>query len=164
MAILVTGGSGYIGSVTVERLRATGEDIVVVDDLFRGHRSALPSNIPVYKGKIGDRNLIQRVIKEHSIEACIHFAALTYVGESVKNPLMYHENNTVQTLNLIEELVQGKVEMMVFSSTAATYGEPKYSPLDEIHPQNPENLENRPRKLPKLHLHRKNASWSSKGP
>ena len=88
MAILVTGGSGYIGSVTVERLRATGEDIVVVDDLFRGHRSALPSNIPVYKGKIGDRNLIQRILKEHSIEACIHFAALTYVGESVKNPLI----------------------------------------------------------------------------
>ena len=139
MAVLVTGGSGYIGSVTVERLRATGEDIVVVDDLFRGHRSALPSNIPVYKGKIGDRNLIQRILKEHSIEACIHFAALTYVGESVKNPLMYHQNNTVQTLNLIEELVRGKVEMMVFSSTAATYGEPKYSPLDEIHPQNPEN-------------------------
>ena len=139
MAILVTGGSGYIGSVTVERLRATGEDIVVVDDLFRGHRSALPSNIPVYKGKIGDRNLIQRILKEHSIEACIHFAALTYVGESVKNPLMYHQNNTVQTLNLIEELSRGKVGMMVFSSTAATYGEPKYSPLDEIHPQNPEN-------------------------
>ena len=139
MTIMVTGGSGYIGSVTVERLHAAGEDIVVVDDFYRGHESALTSDITIYKGKVGDRELIRRVIKEHPIEACMHFAALTYVGESVENPLHYYENNAVQTLTLIEELVRGKVGMMVFSSTAATYGEPAYSPLDELHPQSPEN-------------------------
>ncbi|MEE3234681.1 MAG: UDP-glucose 4-epimerase GalE [Candidatus Latescibacterota bacterium] len=139
MTIMVTGGSGYIGSVTVEILRAAGEDIVVVDDFYRGHESALASDIPIYKGKVGDRELIRRIIKKHSIKACVHFAALTYVGESVENPLHYYENNAVQTLTLIEELVRGKVEMMVFSSTAATYGEPEYSPLDEMHPQCPEN-------------------------
>ena len=139
MAILVTGGSGYIGSIAVETLRASGEDIVVVDDFLRGHEAALSSDVPFYNGKIGDRELIRRVIREHNIEACVHFAALTYVGESVENPLYYYENNAVQTLTLIEELVRGKVEMIVFSSTAATYGEPEYSPLDESHPQCPEN-------------------------
>ncbi len=88
MTIMVTGGSGYIGSVTVERLRAAGEDIVVVDDFYRGHEPALTSDITIYKGKVGDRELIRRVIKEHPIEACMHFAALTYVGESVENPLV----------------------------------------------------------------------------
>src|ERR1700687_1178215 len=86
MAILVTGGAGYIGSVTVERLRARGEQVVVLDDLVRGHRSALADDVPLYHGKIADRALVARIAREHKIESCIHFAALIEVGESVAEP------------------------------------------------------------------------------
>src|ERR1700687_267052 len=82
MAILVTGGAGYIGSVTVERLRAKGEQVVVLDDFVRGHRAALEDGIPVYQGNIGDRALVARIAREHKLECCIHFAALIEVGES----------------------------------------------------------------------------------
>ena len=89
MAILVTGGAGYIGSVTVERLRAKGESVVVLDDLERGHGEALAPEIPFYDGEVGNRGLVERIMQEHQIESCIHFAALTYVGESVEKPAMY---------------------------------------------------------------------------
>src|SRR3984957_11597539 len=93
MATLVTGGAGYIGSVTVERLRARGEQVVVLDDLVRGHRGALDKESPFYQGRVGDRALIARIAREHDIEACVHFAALAYVGESVSAPAKYFENN-----------------------------------------------------------------------
>jgi UDP-glucose 4-epimerase len=93
MAILVTGGAGYLGSVTVERLLARGEQIVVLDDLARGHRAALPVDIPLYQGKIGDRELVARIAREHALESCIHFAALIEVGDSVIDPAKYFENN-----------------------------------------------------------------------
>ena len=93
MAILVAGGAGYIGSVTVELLRAAGERVVVLDNLVRGHRPALDADIPFYQGKIGDRALLERIAAEHELESCVHFAALAYVGESVKDPVWYYENN-----------------------------------------------------------------------
>src|SRR5271154_3907038 len=93
MTILVTGGAGYIGSVTVERLRARGEQVVVLDDFVRGHRAALDTDIPVYEGKIGDRELVARIAREHELESCIHFAALIEVGESVIDPAKYYQNN-----------------------------------------------------------------------
>src|SRR5580658_7978308 len=96
MAILVTGGAGYIGSVTVERLLAKGESVVVLDDLYRGHRGALGKDVPFYQGKVGDRTLVAKITKEHAIESCIHFAALAYVGESVDQPAKYFENNVGQ--------------------------------------------------------------------
>ncbi len=139
MAVLVTGGTGYIGSIAVEVLRAAGEDVVVLDDLFRGHRAALPDGVPLHEGRVGDRDIVRYVLTSQPIEACVHFAALTYVGESVQDPLRYYENNTAQTLVLLDELVRAGVRKVVFSSTAATYGEPQYSPLDEVHPQRPEN-------------------------
>lgn len=139
MAILVTGGSGYIGSVAVEVLRAQGDQVVVLDDLLRGHAVTVPDGVPLHQGQVGDRALVRHLLKTHDIEACIHFAALTYVGESVDDPLRYYENNTNQSLALLQELVAGGVRQVVFSSTAATYGEPQYSPLDEAHPQQPEN-------------------------
>src|ERR1700681_3030835 len=105
MAILVTGGSGYIGSVTVERLLARGEQVVVLDDLARGHRAALSVDIPFYQGKIGDRDLIARIAREHTLESCIHFAALIEVGESVAEPAKYFENNVGQGIALMGELV-----------------------------------------------------------
>ena len=139
MAILVTGGSGYIGSVTVEMLRAQGEQVVILDDLFRGHAATIPDDVPLHQGKVGDRTLVRHILATHDIDACIHFAALTYVGESVDDPLHYYENNANQSLALLQELVTGGVRQIVFSSTAATYGEPQYTPLDEAHPQHPEN-------------------------
>src|ERR1700683_1688776 len=101
MKILGTGGAGYIGSVTVERLRSKGDEVVVLDDLVRGHRSSLGPDVPLYQGSVGDRALVGRLLKEHKIESCIHFAALTYVGESVADPARYFENNVTQGVSLI---------------------------------------------------------------
>jgi NAD dependent epimerase/dehydratase family len=96
VAILVTGGAGYIGSVTVEQLRESNEKIVVLDDLARGHRAALDGSVPFYHGRVGDRSLLERITQEHEIDSCIHFAALAYVGESVDKPAIYFENNVEQ--------------------------------------------------------------------
>ena len=131
MAILVTGGSGYIGSVTIERLLAKGEQVVVLDDLARGHRAALPLSIPFYQGKIGDRELVARIAREHTLESCIHFAALIEVGESVLEPAKYFENNVGHGIALIGELIQAGIRRVVFSSTAAVYGDPEQIPIPE---------------------------------
>jgi UDP-glucose 4-epimerase len=139
MAILVTGGAGYIGSVTVERLLAKGEQIVVLDDLVRGHRAALPVGIPLYQGKIGDRELVARIAREHALESCIHFAALIEVGESVLDPAKYFENNIGHGLALIGELVRAGVRRVVFSSTAAVYGDPEQIPITEQSRKWPKN-------------------------
>ncbi len=139
MAILVTGGAGYIGSVTVERLRAKGESVVVLDDLARGHRAALDAEIPFYQGNIGDRALVARITREQQIESCIHFAALAYVGESVSDPAKYFENNAANGIAFIGALVQAGVLRLVFSSTCATYGEPEEMPIGEQCRQWPKN-------------------------
>jgi UDP-glucose 4-epimerase len=139
MAILVTGGSGYIGSVTVECLLAKGEDVVVLDDLAHGHRTALPASIPLYHGKIGDRNLVSRIAREHALESCIHFAALIEVGESVLDPTKYFENNVAQGIAFAGQLVEAGVKRLVFSSTAATYGDPEEIPITEQSRKWPKN-------------------------
>jgi len=139
MAILVTGGAGYIGSVTVERLLAKGESVVVLDDLYRGHRGALDGGVPFYKGRVGDRALVSRILKEHQIESCVHFAALAFVGESVAEPAKYFENNVEQGIAFIGTLVGAGVRRIVFSSTAATYGEPEQIPILEQSKQWPTN-------------------------
>jgi UDP-glucose 4-epimerase len=139
MTILVTGGAGYIGSVTVERLLAQGERVVVLDDLYRGHRDALSKDVPFYYGRVGDRALVERITAEHEIEACVHFAALTYVGESVVDPARYFENNVGQGIALMGTLVKAGVRRVVLSSTAAVYGEPKHIPIPETSPTWPVN-------------------------
>ena len=139
MAILVTGGAGYIGSATAELLRRAGESVVVLDNLCFGHREALDESIPFYEGDIGDSELIGDIAREHGIDACIHFAAFAFVGESVEQPGMYFENNVAQTLALLESLRAVGTKKFIFSSTCATYGEPQYVPIDEAHPQNPVN-------------------------
>lgn len=139
MTILVTGGTGYIGSATVERLLAKGEQVVVLDDLVHGHRDALPEGVKLYAGRVGDRALVARVAKEHKIEACVHFAALTSVGDSVKDPATYFENNVEQGVALMSELVSAGVRRVVLSSTAAVYGEPKVIPIPETSPAWPVN-------------------------
>ncbi len=139
MAILVTGGAGYIGSVAVEDLRAKGESPVVLDNLVYGHRAANDASVPFYEGDIGDESLIEKILGEHEIEACMHFSAFAYVGESVEKPNIYYENNFAQTLKLLDVLIKNNVKRFIFSSTCATYGEPQYVPIDEIHPQSPAN-------------------------
>jgi UDP-glucose 4-epimerase len=137
--ILVTGGAGYIGSVTVELLRARGERVVVLDNLSRGHRAAVARDVPFYNGNIGDRELVARIASEHEIEACIHFAAFAYVGESVAEPARYFENNVEQGVALMGALLRAGVRRVVFSSSCATYGEPQEVPISETHPQRPTN-------------------------
>lgn len=139
MAILVTGGTGYIGSVTVERLLAKGEQVVVLDDLAHGHRAALPANIPFYQGSIGDRSLVAKITREHTLESCVHFAAMIEVGESVVQPARYFENNVAQGIALLGELVQAGLLRIVFSSTAAVYGDPEHVPLAETSRKWPNN-------------------------
>ena len=139
MAILVTGGAGYIGSATVEALRAQGETVVVLDNLFRGHRAAIDNDVAFYQGEIGDSALIEKICREHEVTSCVHFAALAYVGESVTEPEMYWHNNVSGSVGLFDGLVAAGVKRVVFSSTCATYGEPQYVPLDEKHPQKPES-------------------------
>jgi len=139
MAILVTGGAGYIGSVAARDLRRQNETVVVLDNLIYGHRQAVDSSVPFYEGDIGDENLIRRILSEHDIEACMHFSAFAYVGESVEKPQIYYQNNFVQTLKLLDVLIANNVKKIIFSSTCATYGEPQYVPLDEKHPQFPTN-------------------------
>jgi UDP-glucose 4-epimerase len=139
MAILVTGGAGYIGSVTVELLREQGEDVVVLDNLSRGHRAAVAAEVPFYQGDIGDAGLVAKLAREHRIEACVHFAALAYVGESVAEPARYFENNVAQGIRLLNALQAAGLRQVVFSSTCAVYGEPQRIPIDETHPQQPAN-------------------------
>jgi UDP-glucose 4-epimerase len=139
MAILVTGGAGYIGSVVVDDLIDNGRDVVVLDDLSRGHRPAVNDNAKFYEGDIGDRPLVGQICKENAIEAVMHFSAYAYVGESVEQPSLYYNNNTVATLNLLDELIANDVKKFVFSSTCATYGEPQQIPIPETHPQKPAN-------------------------
>ncbi|HTR46585.1 MAG TPA: UDP-glucose 4-epimerase GalE [Verrucomicrobiae bacterium] len=139
MAILVTGGAGYIGSVTVERLRAKGERVVVLDDLFRGHRAAVPPDVPFYQGRVGDRELLKRILSEQEIAECVHFAALAYVGESVSEPARYFENNVEQGVALMTTLLDARVRFIVFSSTCATYGVPEKIPISEDSRQWPAN-------------------------
>jgi len=139
MAVLVTGGAGYIGSVLVEALVAAGERAVVLDDLSRGHRAAVHPDAVFYQGRTGDRELVARIAHEHPLDACVHFAAFAYVGESVSEPGRYFDNNFTQAQVLFETLLAAGVKRVVFSSTCATYGVPTAVPIAESHPQWPIN-------------------------
>jgi UDP-glucose 4-epimerase len=139
MAVLVTGGAGYIGSVVVEDLRTRSEAVVVIDNLVYGHRQAVDESVPFYHGSIGDRELVQRIITQHDVNSCMHFSAYAYVGESVEEPAKYFENNFVETLHLLDTLRENGIDKFIFSSTCATYGVPRQIPIDESHPQWPIN-------------------------
>jgi UDP-glucose 4-epimerase len=139
MGVLVTGGAGYVGSVAVEDLSNRGETVVVLDNLVYGHREAVAAGVPFFEGSIGDKELIKRIVDEHKIDACMHYSAYAYVGESVEQPAKYYENNFVETLHLLDALRDSGVNRFIFSSTCATYGVPKYVPIDEQHPQWPIN-------------------------
>jgi UDP-glucose 4-epimerase len=140
MAILVSGGAGYIGSHMVLELLDRGEPVVVIDDLSTGFWWALPPEVTLIRGDIGDGDLVARVIAEHEITEIAHFAARIVVPESVTDPLGYYLGNTVKTRALLESAVRGGVTRLIFSSTAAVYGEPAVSPVPEdiaLSPINP---------------------------
>ena len=139
MAVLVTGGAGYIGSAFVEALVAAGQRVVVLDDLSRGHRAAVHPDALFHQGRTGDRALVDRIVSEQQVEACVHFAAFAYVGESVKDPARYFDNNFTQAQALFDTLLAAGVKRVVFSSTCATYGVPTAAPIAENHPQWPIN-------------------------
>jgi UDP-glucose-4-epimerase GalE len=138
MSILVTGGAGYIGSHTAKILAKAGFQPVVIDNLKRGCREAVQWG-PLIEADTGDRAELDRIFTQHRIEAVLHFAAFTYVGESMRSPEMYFRNNVVNTLNLLEAMRAHGVNKIVFSSTCATYGNPMRIPIGEEHPQNPVN-------------------------
>lgn len=131
MAILVLGGAGYIGSHTVYELIDKGEDVVIVDNLETGHREAVHEKARFYEGDIRNRSFIDSVFEKEEIEAVIHFAANSLVGESMTNPLKYYDNNLCGTKVLLESMVAHGIDKIVFSSTAATYGEPDSIPILE---------------------------------
>ncbi len=140
MAILVTGGAGYIGSHVVLALLECGEDVVVLDNLVTGFAWAVPDKATFIEGDVGDRELVARICADHRIEALLHFAASTVVPESVAEPLKYYLNNTGQTANLFDVCSQKGVEHVVFSSTAAVYGGNSEKPVSEevtLDPQSP---------------------------
>jgi UDP-glucose-4-epimerase GalE len=138
MRVLVTGGAGYIGSHTAKALAAAGHEPVVLDDLSSGHLLAVKWS-PFIEGNLADTDLLGRVLSEHRIEAVIHFAASLLVGESMTNPRKYFWNNVVNTLRLLDTMLDGGVKHIVFSSSAAVYGMPEKVPIPEEHSKNPIN-------------------------
>lgn len=137
MSILVLGGAGYIGSHAVYQLIDQGESVVIVDNLENGHRDAVHPKAVFYEGDIRHFNFLNSVFEKESIDAVIHFAANSLVGESMENPLKYFDNNVYGTQVLLQTMVQHDVKRIVFSSTAATYGEPEDVPITETMPTNP---------------------------
>ena len=131
MAVLVTGGAGYIGSHMVLALRDAGRPVVVLDNLSTGFRNAVPDDVPLVMGDCGDASLVRAVIPAFGIDSIIHFAGSIVVPESVADPLGYYLNNTVNSRSLIAAAVEGGVKQFIFSSTAAVYGEPEITPISE---------------------------------
>ncbi|HHV96550.1 MAG TPA: UDP-glucose 4-epimerase GalE [Clostridiaceae bacterium] len=138
MSVLVTGGAGYIGSHMVAELIEAQEDVVVVDNLEKGHKEAVLGG-KFYYGDLRDNEFLDKVFKENDIEAVIHFAAYSLVGESTGDPLKYYNNNVVSTLNLLTKMKEYGVNKIVFSSTAAVYGEPEQVPIRENSRTQPSN-------------------------
>lgn len=136
--ILVVGGAGYIGSHLSKLLRDRSEPHVVFDNFEQGHRAAVPGS-PVFEGDLRLQADLERVFQEHKIDLVMHFAAYISVGESVREPAKYWQNNTAGVLNLLQAMDHAGVRSIVFSSTAAIFGEPEYVPIDEEHPKAPVN-------------------------
>lgn len=139
MSILVLGGAGYIGSHAVDQLINKGYEVIVVDNLLTGHKAAVHPDARFYEGDIRDKTFLKSVFEKETIEGVLHFAASSLVGESVEKPLKYFNNNVYGIQVLLEVMHEFDVKNIVFSSTAATYGEPKEFPITESTPTNPKN-------------------------
>jgi UDP-glucose 4-epimerase len=136
--ILVIGGAGYIGTHMSKDLLRAGYDVLILDDLSRGHRDLLAGGT-FYEGNLGDSVLLKKIFAAHNVDAVMHFAAYSLVGESVEQPLAYYRNNVAHTVELLDAMVKHRVKHFIFSSTAAVYGEPVKVPIDEDHPRQPTN-------------------------
>ena len=155
MAVMVTGGAGYIGSHAVKRLLAEGHKVVILDNLSRGHRAAVDQLLTISSDRCsfvqadtGDRDAVYKAMIDHKVDSVMHFAAYALVGESVDEPLLYHRNNASGVVELLDACLAAGVERFVFSSTCATYGEPETMPIRESTPQKPIN----PYGVSKLHV------------
>ena len=140
MKLLVLGGAGYIGSHTATELLDNGHEVVIADNLVTGYREAIPEKATFYPGDLRDKDFLVDLLKKEKVDAVIHFAAFSLVGESVTNPLKYYENNLYGTKVLLDAMIETGVDKIVFSSTAATYGEPENIPIlesDRTCPTNP---------------------------
>ncbi len=140
MKVLVTGGAGYIGSVTVETLLARGHEPIVLDDLSTGHRASVPDGVPFVHGSVADADLVAYAVNDLGAEAALHFAAFSLVGESMTQPMKYFGNNTAGTLALLGSLTRWGVKRFVLSSTAAVYGTPSAVPIPETATLSPESV------------------------
>jgi UDP-glucose-4-epimerase GalE len=136
MRVLVTGGAGYVGSHSAKLLVESGHDVLIVDNLSEGHDSAV-GKLPFVEADLLDRPQMATLLREHRIDAVMHFAAFAYVGVSVRDPAVYYHNNIVGSLSLLDAMRDAGVERIVFSSSCATYGIPERVPITEDHPQHP---------------------------
>jgi len=155
MAVMVTGGAGYIGSHAAKRLLNDGHEVVILDNLSRGHRAAVdlvqavaPDRCHFVQADTGDREAVLEALTKYKVDSIMHFAAYALVGESVDEPLLYHRNNSCGVVELLDACIQAGVQRFVFSSTCATYGEPAEMPIRETTPQHPIN----PYGVSKLHV------------
>ncbi len=139
MKVFVTGGAGYIGSVTTERLLDEGDEVVVFDNLERGHRQAVDPRATLIEGDLRDASRICRALRDTRPDAVMHFAAYALVGESMDRPELYFDNNVVGFVNLTQAMLRADTNAIVFSSTCATYGQPERVPISEEEPQRPAN-------------------------
>src|SRR5262245_35681375 len=139
MTVLVTGGAGYVGSFAVRALLRRGEPVIVLDDLSRGHRETVPDGVPLLVADLRHRRACEKALAGRDFDVVLHFAANAYVGESVRDPRRYWENNLGGTLNLLALMLDRGVKRLVFSSTCAVYGEPALTILTEDLPHDPVN-------------------------
>ncbi|MEO6349703.1 MAG: UDP-glucose 4-epimerase GalE [Candidatus Limnocylindrales bacterium] len=139
MRVLVTGGAGYVGSVTVERLIDTGHEVAILDSMFRGHKGAIADGATLVTADIGDATAVEAALRDNGIEAVLHCAGLAQVAESVVNPQIYFRDNVGGGLLLLDAMIAAGVQRIVFSSSASVYGTPIHTPIDEDHPNKPVN-------------------------
>ncbi len=139
MKVLVTGGAGYIGATTVRSLMADGHEVAVYDNLSKGYREALPPEVPLIVADVADRAALDSAFRQYQPEAILHFAAFIEAGESMKQPERFFRNNSAATLTLLEAILANGVGKLIFSSTAALYGEPRQIPIEETDPLDPTN-------------------------
>jgi UDP-glucose 4-epimerase len=139
MRVLVTGGAGYIGSVVAEELLQAGHQVVVFDNLSRGHRQAVPKNAELVVGDLAEHACLDQLLRSRAIDAVMHFAALIEAGESMKAPEKFFRNNSANALTLLEAMLASRVKRFVFSSTAALFGNPERTPIEEDDPLHPTN-------------------------
>ena len=139
LTVLVTGGAGYIGSVVVEHLVEIGYKVIIIDDLRDGNKDSIPDSVEFFNNNFGDKKILSEIFSNFKVDVVMHFAAYASVPLSVKTPQDYYQNNVINSINLLNMMIKFDIKKIIFSSTAAVYGEPRYTPIDEEHPLLPIN-------------------------